>query len=174
MYNSYDFGGFLSYQLGPERKIMMDGRYIFFPLLNKEFSIQNRILTSQHNNEWAEFLQHYNVDYAITKTQRIYVQYPKNKIPFSLALTNIQFPRSEWALVYWDDKALVFLKRIPKFQNIIERYEYVNLWPYNLYQMEYLLNHNLISKKSVEEELQRHNKETGYTNIGQKIMALIS
>ena len=38
----------------------------------------------------------------------------------------------KWKLIFWDDKSFLFVKNVPKFQNIIERYEYKYVSPYNL------------------------------------------
>jgi len=38
----------------------------------------------------------------------------------------------KWKLVFWDDKSFLFVKNVPKFKNIIEKYEYKYVSPYNL------------------------------------------
>jgi len=35
-----------------------------------------------------------------------------------------------WALVFWDDEALVYLKRLPRFQPVIDRFAYRHLFPF--------------------------------------------
>lgn len=42
--------------------------------------------------------------------------------------------RDDWKLVYWDDLSMIYLKNLPKFKPMIDRYEYRLLHPYlNLY-----------------------------------------
>jgi hypothetical protein len=40
--------------------------------------------------------------------------------------------REEWKLVYWDDLAFVYVKNIPQYREVIERFEYKILHPYLL------------------------------------------
>src|SRR4029453_4468220 len=35
-----------------------------------------------------------------------------------------------WALVFWDDDALIYLKRTPRFEPVIERFGYRHLAPF--------------------------------------------
>jgi hypothetical protein len=36
-----------------------------------------------------------------------------------------------WKLVFWDDKSMLFLKNVPKFSEVIRKYEYKVIQPYN-------------------------------------------
>ncbi len=43
------------------------------------------------------------------------------------------------SLVFWDDKSFLFIKNLPKFKEIIDKYEYKYVTPYNfLYQKNVL------------------------------------
>ena len=63
---------------------------------------------------------------------------------------------NEWKLVYWDDASMIFVKNIPKFEQIISKYEYKYISPFN-----YIFNKKLIDnalkndKQTVENEFKR-------------------
>lgn len=52
----------------------------------------------------------------------------------------------KWKLVYWDDKSLLFLKNESKFSDIINKFEYKYITPYN-----YLFNKGIITKAAAED-----------------------
>jgi hypothetical protein len=39
------------------------------------------------------------------------------------------FPKSRWALVYWDDVSLIYLKRVPEYKDVIARTEFKTITP---------------------------------------------
>jgi hypothetical protein len=42
LYNPLGFGGYIDWALGPQRKVLMDGRYFFFPLIAEEQRLMER------------------------------------------------------------------------------------------------------------------------------------
>jgi hypothetical protein len=46
-------------------------------------------------------------------------------------ITNYLSTNPGWKLVFWDDKSMLFLKDIPKFAEVISKFEYKVLRPYN-------------------------------------------
>ncbi len=163
MFNTYDVGGYIEWALGPERRVFMDGRYLFYPLL-RDF---DRHLLSR--DYWMDK----DVDYAIVPYPTDNARYLDGLSPFSLTQINLLFPRQYWALVFWDDAGLVFVKRTPAFAKLTAEHEYRALWPYNLEQTEYLLAHGLVKKKDAQAEWVRHEQETGTTIHGQQIENLL-
>ena len=66
----------------------------------------------------------------------------------------------KWKLIFWDDKSFLFVKNVPKFQNIIERYEYKYVSPYNLIFNRTLLTDGYKNNKEiVKNEAKRKNSE---------------
>jgi hypothetical protein len=68
------------------------------------------------------------------------------------------FPRSGWALVYWDDVALIFLRRIPAYADIIKRNEFKAVLPdaekeYFLYKFR---NSSTTVQRAIQTELERN------------------
>jgi len=131
--------------------------------LKEEKDILGRFVSGQDRNPWASYFERHNVDHAIVKYQGPTIKFADRGPPFPSNVLNIMFNRKKWALVHFDDTALLFLKRGPEFRDIINQHEYKNLWPYNTAQMSYLLKNNVISKMDVEKELNRHIKDAGRT-----------
>jgi len=169
MYNTYDFGGFLNYDLGPEQKIFQDGRYIFYPFVVQEHQFTTQMKDGITKSGWVEYLDSYNVDYAICKYSIFGVKYTSGDPPFWISTLNVMFPRSQWALVFWDDTAVIFLKRIPKHQTIIDKFEYKALWPYNIHQMQHLVKAGLLSPQALKADLEFNERQVGETGRGNKI-----
>ena len=122
MFNSYSFGGYLIWT-APERKVFFDGRYA--RLYNPDFyRLYNDALSGA--DAWRTAAQRYGFDYAL----------------FEYDLKSRNFPRHladnpDWALVYWDNHAVVYLKRTPANQPVIDHYEYRVTRP-NFYNFSYL------------------------------------
>lgn len=109
VYNEWEWGGYLGWRL-PWHKVFWDGRYLFHDLLNAggEAARSPEAWTrwlSEHalegalaHNRVAPFLTRKRYRDGTTKDfwRPWYLQY---------------FPRQRWALVYWDEQALVFVRR---------------------------------------------------------------
>jgi len=101
MYNSGNFGGYLSYYLPPERKIF---QYNMGRVFGDPFHFE------EHPGE----LEPWNINYAIVDTEA--------------ELTTL-FPDSEWAEVYRDPAAVLVLKRSPQNEALIREYEIHVFYP---------------------------------------------
>lgn len=166
MFNSYGFGGYIAWRLGPDRKIFMDGRYIFLPLLEKLNHLRkSEGSLAQTISLYQEFFSSHNVAYAICRYQDSGFKLTNATVPFHLSVYNVYFPRSQWALIYWDDTALVFVKRDSMNDAIVKLYEYRYVWPHNPNQMMYLLREGIITKDQVRKELVRAEKSIGPAHL---------
>lgn len=157
MYNDFGTGGFISWVL-PGHPVFMDTRYLFFPYLLEESRIEERMAMEDGDGGWENYLSSNNVDHAISK----YVPHIEKK-----------FPSKFWALVFWDDSALVYIKRVPKHLNIIRRFEYKSVVPYDLERMEDLLKKGLVKRGPARKELKRHRRETGESRIGRTLRTMV-
>jgi hypothetical protein len=162
MYNTYEFGGYLEWRFGHARPVFFDGRYVFIPLLQEESA------ASSEAGAFARWLDRYQVTYAIVKhTDRMVdhdslgrpLEVPRS--PFALL-----FPRDRWALVYWDDTALIFLRRIPLNKSVISVHEYKMPDPDDVDLMIQGVRRGFIRKRDLLAELERHTRETGETLMG--------
>jgi len=125
LFNTFHFGGYTSWRGFPERKPFIDGR----GGLPKD--LLEKALQATHLRNWRELERKYNIDYAI-------LDYPlMSKSTFAKLLPTVDWalPHQDWALVFWDDGGLVYLKRVEKFRAIIERDEYKYVKPANDYTL---------------------------------------
>lgn len=170
VFNSYEFGGYLEWAL-PDRLVFADGRYLFYPLLREQSQLNEALERSATADVWPRYFDRHGITYAVVKYPDLFFRY--SGYPFHFSSLNRMFPRSGWALVFWDDASLVFVRRSAEFSPLIEREEYKSLWPYNLEQMEFLLKAKQVSPAAAEAELERNHRRTGPTARGAELHDLI-
>lgn len=107
MFNTYEFGGYLIWRTYPERKVYLDGRADVYPeLLMDEAELARR--------GFVNLAEKYGINYAI-------IDYKEGNEEY---MSTDPFFRNMLALVWWDDVAMVYLKRTPENYPVIEKYEY--------------------------------------------------
>ena len=150
IFNTFEWGGYITWRDFPRRSAYVDGRG------NLSYNLLNKLdLARARADVLDELHKKYSFEVAI-------LNYPKTQDFFStVAAANVDAALSsrDWALVYWDDLSLVYLKRGGKFKGVIEQDEYRYVKPANgpyairVHDKEYLSG--LIS------DLNRNIKETG-------------
>jgi len=109
MFNSYHLGGYIIWRL-PDRKVLIDGR--LHHLYDEE--IYRAYKGAFHEaSGWQALEQEWGFDYAILDYDLLTMEFP-------LHLNS----NKEWALVYWDSRSAVYLKRTEQNRDIISRHEY--------------------------------------------------
>jgi hypothetical protein len=108
-FHLWGWGGYLGWRL-PGFKIFADGRYIFHGL-NGETS-----RAARNPESWARFLDRWRPHLALLPNLPL----AYGGKPFYRAF----MPREDWALVYWDSKALVFVLRRAAPPDWLRRHEY--------------------------------------------------
>jgi len=130
-YNHFGTGGYLVWNF-PGEKNFIDSRN----LNDKIFNEYNSIMSMRPG--FDKKLDEYGVDYII------YLDPDLIRRPNDLkGLVTAYFCRNEnWKLVFWDDKSMLFVKNIPKFAELIRKYEYKIFNPYTaiFYQKEFEAN----------------------------------
>jgi len=128
--NTYKFGGWLTWRLFPATRIFMDGRNEVFLDLAVRLDRAKR-----DSREWRRLLDDLDVGHALLgyadRPLRVRLVDPDGG-PDRLVerpYTVVQFPRSRWALVYFDDTAMVMVRRTPDAASLIARHEYRQLYP---------------------------------------------
>lgn len=122
-YNDVAFGGYLIWRRYP-REVFIDGRNEVDP------GLLRRVAAGRADSRaWNALLDRYGIDGAL-------VRYDEGLRPVvSPGATGARtvtyhtssallFPSSRFALVYWDDLAMVFVRRLPELAARIEREEY--------------------------------------------------
>ncbi|MCG3206175.1 MAG: hypothetical protein KCHDKBKB_02904 [Elusimicrobia bacterium] len=118
-YNDYLFGGYWMWRFGGTPPVFIDGRY---PAVEgyKDLFIEMERARYAQPEHWHKFLKKYSINAAMVK-------YIFNS-PYP-SLIEVQFPSKDWALVYWDDVCLFFLRRIPEHRELIDIWEYREILP---------------------------------------------
>ena len=134
LYNDVRFGGYLIHRYGPERQVFQDDRNeIHEPLLLRIW----KILRSSDVSAWSELLAGYSADTALVRYHPpISVTDPAGNDLGLRGFSTLWFPERDWALVYWDDVAMVFVRRHTAPASLLERHEYQVLRPDDLAHLE--------------------------------------
>ncbi len=148
VFNSYAFGAYIIYSLYPDGKPAIDGR-LCYPL---DF-IKLYANAHEDDNAFKELIKKHNPDIFM-----IDFEHPK----MALFVSRL---KEEYAVTYFDDTAMIFLKR-SKFKNIVENDGYKFLSP--IYISGYA--DGTYNSKDVKAELKRALKESP-SNRGFVILA---
>ncbi|MDQ3019761.1 MAG: hypothetical protein M3R36_04210 [Bacteroidota bacterium] len=128
-FNHFGSGGYLVWNF-PESKNFIDSRNLNDDIFNE----YNTITAKKPGFE--NKLKQYDIDYAL------YLAPDLVRAPNEMEQTIISYfskHPDDWKLVFWDDKSFLFLKNLAKFKQIIDKYEYKYVTPYNfLYQKNVL------------------------------------
>jgi hypothetical protein len=108
MFNFFDIGGFLEWQLTPRKMTFIDGRGMGWPQFR-----EHQIVTSGMN-ETADVFSKYNITYVAIKAA--------DSSGTVLPLVNYLALSRDWGLVFADGLMLVFVKNIPENREILEKY----------------------------------------------------
>jgi len=139
MFNGYSIGGYIIWR-APERKVFFDGRYrrLYSPQFYKEYSEM-----MENADAWKAGEERYGFDHAVIEYEQLSKRFP-------LHLND----NPGWALVYWDNHSVVYLKRIPKFEKIISSSEYRFVKP-NFYDFSYLTKYGVKDQSAFLAGIQR-------------------
>lgn len=148
------WGGYISYELYPKFPAFIDGRYIFYPLM------MEMIQAADSGEEYQVFLDRYAIDIV---ADRIVAQFFQQMVslPDGQKVQTIRpsyfdlLPEKEWALVYWNLRGMVFVRRSAFPKAWIERNEFRLLRPFDDATTELLLSRKAVSWKRLSEEMDR-------------------
>lgn len=157
LYNDYDIGGFLEWRFGKRRPVFQDGRNLFYPLLAAE------IAAERSGTGLRSHLERYGVTYALVKRPRGAGAPPRR----------LRFPLRRWALVYWDDSARVYVRRLPRYRALIAEYEFSLADPDDSDFFLGEIAKGRLEKRAVLAELERHRRQVGVTAAGDFLHARV-
>ncbi len=81
----------------------------------------------------------------------------------------------DWKLIFWDDKSFLFVKNIPKFKDVIDKYAYNYITPYNFgYLKDNIEKGFAENKNKLKAELNRKMTEEPNGVIGSNIQKTYS
>ncbi|HEY5536154.1 MAG TPA: hypothetical protein VIL99_14610 [Ignavibacteria bacterium] len=142
-FNHFGTGGFLIWNF-PASKNFIDSRN----LNDSIFFEYNTIIGKKPGFE--KKFKDYNFDYVI------YLAPDLIRMPEEMEQTIISYlskNSNDWKLVFWDDKSFLWVKNLPKFKDLIDKYEYKYMTPYN-----YAYNKPVL-EKGINEDLPTLKKE---------------
>ena len=130
LYNDVRFGGYLIWRRFPEHPVFIDGRNEVYPRLLRDI-----FASVGDSRAWQAFLQEHDIDAAFVRfspaLERVVLQGTGGG-PDAVrerAFSANHFPRPAWALVYWDDDAMIFVRRSREYEGVISRHEYRAVHP---------------------------------------------
>jgi hypothetical protein len=127
LYNDVRFGGYLIDRYWPARRVFQDDRNeIHEPLLREIWEIFARSDVAA----FTQLLERHRCDTALVRYHPPWrVAGPDGESSGMRGFSALWFPSIEWALVYWDDVAMVFVRREGADPSLLERSEYRLLRP---------------------------------------------
>jgi hypothetical protein len=159
LFNQYEWGGYLGWRLGADQKVFGDGRYLFHSQLPEI----NAALTSAQN--LADFAARRGLDGFLIKnldaklpTTRAYPDGTTRS--FARPWFVSYLPREKWALVYWDDQALVFVDRVKVPPDWLAAHEYRWTIPGDDEARDDARSRGEIPDDAAAAEITRHYEET--------------
>lgn len=164
VYNTYNMGGYLGWELYGDFKVFMDGRYIFTDM------IKEHLYANTYRKNWEDFIKKYDFDYAIYPLSEIFFirfDYPyrkeKREIIRPFYVNNIDFRL--WRIVYFD-KAVMIIVRSDRFdKRFVNKYAYKYLKPYDADFLRYYITVHPEKKKEIKKEIIRYLRENAENKL---------
>lgn len=126
IFNADQFGGFLIWNVLPERRVLIDGR-------NELYSeLIPRLLEGRRDGRaWKKLLDDYEIRIAVEEhfNQPLQVVDPATGAVRFGSPSLAYFPRREWALVAVDPASMLFVRRDTVNPAVLARYEYTSWRP---------------------------------------------
>jgi hypothetical protein len=126
IYNVDQFGGFLEWAFYPERRVLTDGRNeLFASFISEDFEARS------NSRSWSALLKKYRVDLAVEEYsgRSIEVVDAVTGERKSLPQSVVRYRQREWALIAFDDAAMIFARRAAFPPRQIAALEYLTLVP---------------------------------------------
>lgn len=119
VYNTINYGGYIVWRDFPKRSAFIDPRvYSTLDLLEGQYTaLRNPAL-------FDSFEEKYGFDSAL-------IEYPNIAEDMPRTWSDLAFSNQKWALVYWDDKYLLYLKIGGKYDHVIKEDQYRFIKPAN-------------------------------------------
>ncbi len=130
LFNTHAFGGYAIWRLYPDTQVFIDGRDDIFADLRARLGravVDSRL--------WTELLDEYRIGHTLLgyldRLEEVRIADPGggppriSRRPYAVN----HFPPADWALVYFDDVAMVHVRRGDDAVELIERYGYAHVYP---------------------------------------------
>lgn len=161
IFNAFHWGGYVVWRDFPRRVPIIDGRGYVPPGLLEEI-----YFARVYPQELERLQATYGFDVAVVD----YPVYTSDTLEEAKPDADFALPSPQWVLVYWDDVALVYLRRTERFATIIARDQYRHVKPANgaLFLSRTLADRSAFA--AIDAEIRRNIAETqssvGYALLG--------
>jgi hypothetical protein len=168
IYNADQLGGYLAWSFYPERRHLVDGRHELFDRYLAEYALAR--LDSRY---WRTLLSKYEVTLAVDEYHRetMTVVDPVTGARKVQPASLIYFPRRQWALVAFDDAAMVFARRDAHPPSLIASLEYRLLVPDDPSALASL---PAAEKERARVELRRARERSGELKVIERMQAVVN
>jgi hypothetical protein len=158
-FNQYEWGGYLGWRMGPDYRVFSDGRYLFIAQLAETGA------ALRSPDDMAEFIARYGLEGLVIQnypTMERTVRREKDGTTRTIMRpwTAMFLPRARWALVYFDDQALVFVDRAKVPADWLAAHEYRWRRPGDDAALEDALAHGEVPRGALDAEDRRHAVES--------------
>ena len=153
LYNDVRFGGWLIFDGYPSRQVFLDDRNeIHEPLLREIWEIFAR----SDVTAWEHLLERWRIDTILLRYHEpIKVSTPDGNDLGRRGFSTLWFRSSNWATVYWDDVAIVLVRRSSAPAAFLSEHEYVVTHPDDFEHLTKSLLTDLELRQAVKAELIR-------------------
>jgi hypothetical protein len=151
-FNTYEFGGYFIWNF-PDKKSFIDSRGLNDDIWEKYVTVLNAV------GNYEQIIEESKLDYFVWIIPNI--NYGMNPEFLNYGILAYLFNSSrEWKLIYWDDNSLLFVKNLPKFKDIISKFEYKFITSYNYYYGKNVLDSAVnTNKEEMSKEIERKESE---------------
>ncbi len=152
MFNSYGIGGYLIWRLYPEEKVFVDGRVEMYGT-----DFLKTYMFYWHPSVWNDYVKKYRLSYAIIDREPNYTTRYLDESP-------------DWKLVFFDDRAMVYVRDTPEHSALVQQYGYRYIRP-GAEGFDYINGYlaDPMTASAVIEELKRSLKDEDY-NLNSHLM----
>ena len=109
MFNFFDIGGFLDWQLYPQALTFIDGR-----TYNQEVFMEHQVVTGAMSG-WEKVLEKFGITYIVLKSM--------DSSGMILPIVPVLANNPDWALVFSDGLFVVFVRNAPELRGYIKAHE---------------------------------------------------
>jgi hypothetical protein len=153
LYNDVRFGGYLIERYFPPRQVFQDDRNEIHENLLREIW---EIFETSNVADWSALLTHWNIDTALVRYHPpIRVTNPDGDDLGERGFSALWFPSRTWALIYWDEIAMVLVRRETAPEELLELHEYRVIRPDDLEHLRQILTKDKSLRLEVADELVR-------------------
>jgi hypothetical protein len=172
LYNDVRFGGYLIERYAPSRLVFQDDRNeIHAALLEEIWSI----LRSGDVRGWSALLERYDCDTALVRYHAPIRTAPSDGRGVDIrGFSALWFPSRSWALVFWDDVAMVFVRRAGADPEFLRDFEYRILRPDDLEHLRWRVSREPDLRQPALEEARRAVASSSDNRLAEEVAAMLT